>query len=72
MFADAITNADDCANGPPLHGYVLSRGRYTAYDFPGAVSTEMFGLNEEGVIVGDYDDASGQTHGFTAVPKETD
>jgi probable HAF family extracellular repeat protein len=39
-------------------------------DFPGAASTVAFGINPDGVIVGQYL-ASGRLHGFVAVPAES-
>lgn len=36
-------------------------------DVPGAAATIAFGINPDGVIVGQYA-ASGHTHGFLAVP----
>jgi probable HAF family extracellular repeat protein len=36
-------------------------------DYPGAATTVAFGINPDGVIVGQYS-AAGRTHGFVAVP----
>jgi hypothetical protein len=47
------------------HGFVLSGGTYTSFDYPGAASTAALSVNNNGVIVGAYTDASGVTHGFT-------
>ena len=52
------------------HGFLLRQGAYTAIDFPGSVYTEAFSINDDGVIVGDYTDKNGNTHGFKAVPKD--
>jgi hypothetical protein len=58
-------------NRPPRanrvsHGFLLSGGRYTPVDVPGAVSTEAFKINPDGTIVGNYTDAGGAVHGFLA------
>jgi probable HAF family extracellular repeat protein len=48
----------------PVPGFLLDRGRYTAFDAPEAVfSTLPYGINERGQIVGRYDDG-GSEQGF--------
>jgi hypothetical protein len=45
-------------------GFLLDRGRYTAFEVAGAVTqTFPIGINDRGQIVGYYDDADG-LHGF--------
>ena len=51
------------------HGFLLSQGSFTSFDFPGAISSCAFGINPAGDIVGLYCDtpggcASGLSHGF--------
>jgi|SRR5882724_1945643 len=60
---------DDCYSGPPTHGFLLRQGEYTAIDFPGSTSTNVFGINDDGVMVGFFNDKKGVAHGFKAVPK---
>jgi hypothetical protein len=36
------------------HGFVYSGDRYTSLDYPGAVSTEAWGINGHGEVVGTY------------------
>ena len=43
-------------------------GEMTVFNPPGASSVEVFGLNDEGHIVGEYADASGTRRGFIARP----
>jgi len=43
------------AAGPPV---------FTPVDFPGAILTNAQGVNAQGDVVGTYNDASGQQHGF--------
>lgn len=50
-------------------GFVLRHGKYKLIHFPGATATQAFGINNHGVIVGEYRDASGTTHGFKAISK---
>jgi uncharacterized membrane protein len=46
-------------------GFFLDkRGRCTILNFPGARLTEATGVNDNGIVVGDYVDAAGQFHGF--------
>jgi hypothetical protein len=54
----------DSPVGPPGPGFVLSRGKFTTIDVPGAdVETAPYGINNRGQIVGGYDTA-GVVHGF--------
>jgi uncharacterized membrane protein len=45
------------------HGLLLSDGRLTTVDVPGAIRTIAFGINERGDVVGGYADGAG-FHGF--------
>jgi hypothetical protein len=47
------------------HGFLLSGGTYSSFDYPGAVFTVGNGINNHGDIVGFYGDTSGVYHGFT-------
>jgi uncharacterized membrane protein len=53
-----------------LHGFLLSRGRYIAIDFPGAVYTQVLAINDDGAMVGQYTDKKGNSHGFEAIPTD--
>ena len=44
---------------------------FTTLDVPGATSTEAFGINRHGQIVGFYADSSGVGHGFLLDPAGT-
>ena len=37
---------------------------YTTIDFPGGFNTSAYSINDLGDVVGHYDDADGNTHGF--------
>jgi uncharacterized membrane protein len=50
------------------HGFVLRDGEFTVIDFPGGRSTDAFGINDDGVIVGRYVDRGGAIRGFKAKP----
>jgi probable HAF family extracellular repeat protein len=50
------------------HGFWWSKGEFRDIDFPGAIYTVALGINDQGVIVGRYVDASGNEHGFIAEP----
>jgi uncharacterized membrane protein len=46
------------------HGYVLSEGNFTPFDFPGSISTSAWDMNPSGDIVGVYVDVGTTVHGF--------
>src|SRR5262249_48922696 len=50
-----------------LHSLLWSGGAYTSIDVPGASITLAFGINDAGVIVGAFFDATG-VHGFLRTP----
>ncbi|MDI1264899.1 MAG: Ig-like domain-containing protein [bacterium] len=53
------------------HGFLYSGGAYTTIDYPlGNMPTTLSGINNSGLIVGYYQDASG-THSFLATPEHT-
>jgi probable HAF family extracellular repeat protein len=50
------------------HGFLIREGQFTALDFPASLYTETFGINDDGVIVGDYTDRTNVHHAFKAMP----
>jgi hypothetical protein len=52
-----------------VHGYIWRRGEFTGIDFPDAVDSESDGINDHGVIIGQYTDGAGITHGYIARPR---
>jgi probable HAF family extracellular repeat protein len=52
------------------HGFLLRQGVYTPIDFPRSVYSEAFSISDDGVIVGDFTDGQGNTHGYKAVPSD--
>ena len=38
--------------------------KFTTLDYPEAIRTWGFGINDSGIVVGEYKDGSGNTHGF--------
>jgi uncharacterized membrane protein len=70
-FFAYVNTADDCFAPPPLHGFLLRQGKYTAIDVPGSTSTAALAINDDGEIVGWYVDKNGNTHGFKAVSKDS-
>ena len=52
-----------------LHSFVLSGGKFTSFDFPGAVTaTTATGINARGDILGAYRDPSAKVHGYLLTP----
>jgi probable HAF family extracellular repeat protein len=47
-----------------FHGFVLFQGAFTTVDFPGAVLTNVFGINDSGQLVGRFQTEEGVDHGF--------
>src|SRR3982751_3408598 len=43
---------------------VATADTYVAIDYPGAISTDVSGINSSGEIVGTYTDANNVVHGF--------
>ena len=60
------------AAGDVPRTYVGSPLNLRELQFPGAVSTEGWNINEDGSVVGHYDSTDGRRHGFVArlVPKD--
>ena len=50
------------------HGFLLSGGVYTSIEFPGAIGTVSYGINDSGFIVGGYEDANEQAHAYLRTP----
>ncbi|MBZ5571801.1 MAG: hypothetical protein LAO09_07980 [Acidobacteriia bacterium] len=55
---------------PPNHGFVFRQGEYDVIDPHGSVDTFVFGINDDGVVVGVFTDQNGILHGFKATPKD--
>ena len=68
-FSDVDT-VEECAHPPISHGYLLRNGKFSAIDFPGATSTGLAAINNDGTIVGEFTDVKGTIHGFKAVPRK--
>jgi hypothetical protein len=47
-----------------IHSFFLSNGAFTEYDVPGAVQTNLLGINELGDVTGGFDPGSGIFQGF--------
>ncbi len=43
---------------------IVQAGKLTQFDFPGAAETEIFGVSESGLLIGDIFDIDGIIHGF--------
>jgi hypothetical protein len=52
----------------PNHGFTLTLpNSFTPENFPGAVQTQVVGINDNGDTAGFYIDTAGNTHGFTKI-----
>ena len=45
-------------------GFILRHGVITIVDYPGTTDTELFGINDHDLIVGQWFDAAGSSHGL--------
>ena len=52
-------NGDYVISDGNLHGFVLSSGTFTDFNFPGALQTTLLSINDPGDFTGDFDDGSG-------------
>jgi probable HAF family extracellular repeat protein len=59
VAGDYQTSADG-----KFHGFIETGGVYTAIDVPGAFDTFAQGINNDGDVVGYFDDSLGHRHGF--------
>src|SRR5437764_11366329 len=50
-----------------LHGFVLSSGTFTDFNFPGALQTTLLSINDRGDFTGDFDDGSGIFQAWVSV-----
>src|SRR6266849_7526486 len=50
----AAQNTSKCSTAGSTHGFLLSGGAFSTIDFPGAVFTEAWRINELGEILGRY------------------
>jgi probable HAF family extracellular repeat protein len=63
--ATGINNAGQIVGPGPGHGVLLSGGSFTDLIVPGSLQCFAQGINDAGVIVGDYNDyLDGPEHGF--------
>ena len=78
VTATAINNWNDIAgfetdSSGNVDAFLMSRdGAVTTLDYPGATTTQAFGVNDSDEVVGLYQDGTGQTattHGFTWTPR---
>jgi probable HAF family extracellular repeat protein len=67
VFSDRdqiVGRLNDLNNAAGSHGFLLDDGGFTSIDFPGALGTVPFSINDCGRIVGSFIDDGGKAHGF--------
>ncbi len=70
-FPIGINNVGKVVGSIALHsGFVRNPdGSFYELNYPGAYDTLLYGINDEGVIVGEWGDGKGHSWGFIATPK---
>jgi hypothetical protein len=63
---DAATSITECLMIKRRGFLRRPNGRFKSLHFPGAATTDGFGINDDGVIVGIVEDHAGNSHGFKA------
>jgi hypothetical protein len=64
VLGPAIGASNYHMTAPTAQASPAQLSSFTSLDFPGALATKAFGINDSGQIVGTYRDASGMDHGF--------
>lgn len=69
-IAGNYCSAKPCSLGTVgiIHGFLLSNGVYTTFDYPGSIVTIAFGVDSFDNIVGGYIDSNGRVHGYVRKP----
>lgn len=62
FYTDMMTNV--------THSYLESGGNVAPFDFPFSIGTIAYDLNPSGQVVGFYNDAAKNTHGFLFTPSQ--
>ncbi len=60
----SVTSARD---NTTTHGFILHHGVWSSFDVPGAVSTLVTKVNEQGSVAGTYTDVQGVDHAFVGI-----
>ena len=69
---NGVNDADDVVGtilttgfqGSQMDGFLLHNGQYSLLDVPGATETQVYGINDSGVVVGTYINPDVSIHGF--------
>jgi hypothetical protein len=67
--SDLIVGSWDTGDSTPVHGFVLDHGSFTQIDVPfsGAVFTVVYGVSNDGKMVGTWSDSSFNGQGFALI-----
>ena len=70
FVSDCLTSDLYCNFTGTTHGFLLTEdGKFTQYDYPGAIGTELFGINEDRYIVGTFIRPNGGNDGAFVLHK---
>jgi hypothetical protein len=60
-----IYDSGDPTDTTASHGFYLHEHHFRTIDYPGATATQVYGINDFGVMSGFFSDTGGTIHGFT-------
>lgn len=63
-----VGSYEGCSPSCADHAFILMKGRYTSFDYPGALATFADGINASGQIVGSYTLDGTTFHGYLTTP----
>jgi len=52
------------ATSTAIIGFALTGGKYVQLTYPSSIWTEAYGIDNNGNVVGSYEDSSSKFHGF--------
>ncbi len=66
--ANTVVGSYDALAG--VTGFTYQKNNFQSLSFPGAITTEAFGMNASGIVVGYFLDQNYATHGFVWTPPQ--
>lgn len=64
FYDETQPTLDELNTGSISHGFLLKDGAYAKIDHPGGHGTQLYSVNDSGLVTGRYLDANEKSHGF--------